>query len=280
MLCSTTPQAAEVAIVAHEFLPSVIQLSDALDSYGITNDIVLIKDQKTITQERFKAAVIVGLPALETWNDNKVPAIGVSISRVMMLTHKQKLVSGIFWTPPLSRQVYLAKAILGDDKRLGILVDKKSRWKPYGLSAEFMQKNKVSVYFTEDYSSYMRALQHLLDENDALIGIFDTDLYSSANLKNILISAYRLNRPLIGPSSAYLNSGALATTYSSHENTARRLYEILQAGLKRGEWPAMASNPYFSVGYNRQVGRSLNLELPDAEALAAQLYTLEQAKAK
>ena len=91
------------------------------------------------------------------------------------------------------------------------------------------------------------------------------------HIKNILITAYRQNKPLIGPSSAYIKAGALATTYSDIDDVAHRLSEMLLTGLKKHVWPEADYNPYFKVRYNQQVGRSLNLLLPDAESLASQL---------
>ena len=46
---------------------------------------------------------------------------------------------------------------------------------------------------------------------------------------------------------------------------------MLLTGLKEHVWPDADYNPYFKVRYNQQVGRSLNLLLPDAEPLASQL---------
>ena len=96
------------------------------------------------------------------------------------------------------------------------------------------------------------------------------------NIENILITAYRHNIPLIGPSNAYINAGALASTYSDLTDVARRLSEILQKGLGHNDWAKPDYNSYFSVSYNHQVARSLNLNLPDVDTVVASIKKTEQ----
>ncbi len=56
----------------------------------------------------------------------------------------------------------------------------------------------------------------------------------------------------------------------------RRLSEVVTEGLgEQGVFPASDYNPYFSVGFNRQVGRSLNLLLPDPADVAERIRAQE-----
>ena len=57
---------------------------------------------------------------------------------------------------------------------------------------------------------------------------------------------------------------------------ARRLSDVLRTGLKEGVWPQADYNPYFKVRFNEQVGRSLNLLLPDSDKLAAEISAGER----
>src|SRR5690554_8109085 len=98
---------------------------------------------------------------------------------------------------------------------------------------------KISLYFADESESGAHALVHLLRDNSALVGIYDNELYSPENIKTILISAYRQNIPLIGPSAAYLKAGSLASTYRNIDDTALRLFEVLKLGITIGEWPVV-----------------------------------------
>ena len=262
-----------VAFVAHEKLPSVEQLVEKTTSLlNVGSELLLLNEPPAAGWQSYSAVVLVGPQALEAWSFNDSPAaVAVFVSRDAVAAYRQQLASALYLEPPLKRQVAMAKSILGHDRPLGVLVQDKSQWKNSGLSAMPLQQSLVTPYFVDQYDNLNRALLDLLKNSHALIGTYDTELYSSTNIKNILITAYRQNKPLIGPSSAYIKAGALATTYSDIDDVAHRLSEILLTGLKEQVWPDADYNPYFKVRYNQQVGRSLNLLLPDADALAAQL---------
>ncbi|MCB2385390.1 MULTISPECIES: hypothetical protein [Thalassolituus] len=263
----------QIAFVVHEKLPSVEQLlQKTAERLDITAELRLLNNPPPTGWQSYAAVVLVGPQALEAWSfAESPPAVAVFVSRDAVAAVSSKLASALYLEPPLKRQIALAKSILGADRPLGILMQDKSEWKNSGLSSLPLQQSLVTPYFVDQYENLNRALLDLLKNSHALIGTYDTELYSSTNIKNILITAYRQNKPLIGPSSAYIKAGALATTYSDIDDVAHRLSEMLLTGLKEHVWPDADYNPYFKVRYNQQVGRSLNLLLPDAEPLASQL---------
>lgn len=258
--------ASQVAFVSHAIVPSVEQLAKRTsERTGI--EILQIKAGAAVNWSDYSACIIIGPQALDSTADcGGKPMIAVFITHDTALQRKD-LASALFLEPPLPRQVQLARAILGDDRPFGILVEDRNQWRNLITRPDPL----VTPYFTDQYPSLNHALIALLRDSHALIGIYDTKLYSSENIKNILITAYRQNKPLIGPSSAYIKAGALATTYSDLDDVARRLSEILLTGLHENVWPEPGYNPYFKVRYNLQVGRSLNLLLPDADKLAQKL---------
>ncbi|MAD45004.1 MAG: hypothetical protein CMI02_00350 [Oceanospirillaceae bacterium] len=260
-----------VAFVSQSLVPSVQKLA-SLTEQQTGLDIRLYTIPQAAEAEQADAVVLIGSAALEQWpSESPVPAVAVFVSHQAAAAHPQ-LASAIYLEPPLRRQIRLARSILGAERPVGVLVDDRQLWKQAGLKARPL----VTPYFIDQYPSMNHALLDLLKHSDALIGIYDTGLYSSANIKNILITAYRQNIPLIGPSSAYIKAGALATTHSDLSDVARRLGEVLLTGLKEKLWPEPGYNPYFGVYYNEQVGHSLNLVLPDAEQLSEELAAQEK----
>ena len=274
MLLLLAPQsvlAAEVAFVSHTLMPSVEQLARKTEALSGIRSLVFPSDAD-VNWSSFDACVVIGPQTLENWPGcGGKPVIAVFVTREAAAALKA-VTTSLYLEPPLSRQVGLARIILGDDRPLGVLVRDRAQWKTAGGRPDPL----VTPYFTDQYPTLNHALLALLRSNHALIGIYDTELYSSENIKNILITAYRQNKPLIGPSSAYIKAGALATTYSDLDDVARRLSEILLTGLKEQIWPQPDYNPYFKVRYNPQVGRSLNLLLPDENAMAAELAAQEK----
>ena len=221
--------------------------------------------------ERYELAIAVGADALNDYSVPKsLPLIAAFVSQTEYQMYSDRLSSAVFVEPPMERQLRLAETILGEQREYGVLVQKQA-------SADVLRSG-VNVYVVEEFETLNHALIKLLAENQALIGVYDPQLYSPNNIKNILITAYRHNRPLIGPSSAYLRAGALATTYSDLNDVAERLSEIALRYKNKGDWIKADFNPYFRVGFNEQVGRSLNLLLPDIDDVTRTLHQREESE--
>ena len=52
-------------------------------------------------------------------------------------------------------------------------------------------------------------LESILASSDVLMAVPDSMIYSSSNIRNILLTSYRRGVPLVGVSQAYVNAGAL-----------------------------------------------------------------------
>ncbi len=272
------PVQAQLVFITHERLPSVDELATATSAaLNMPAEVRLLSEQQSLQPSAYRAVVLVGPQALEGWQRQDLPAVAVFVTRAAVDSATQRPASAIYVEPPMERQISLAKAVLGQDRPLGVLLQDRQQLKAAGLTGLNLPGLLVTPYFVSEFDSLNHALLELLRHNHALLGVYDTRLYSPANIKSILITAYRQNKALIGPSSAYLRAGALATTYSDIDDVTRRLAEVLRTGLNENVWPEPGYNPYFKVGFNPQVGRSLNLLLPEAEPLA---QTLRQREGK
>ncbi|MFK4750851.1 MULTISPECIES: hypothetical protein [Oceanospirillaceae] len=278
---SGTASALELLFITHKTMDSVNELaaqtaagsgasstvrvlSDGhLDSAIASADVVVLVGPVAV-REAASLALPIALPVLATL---------VTREDIFRADH---LSSAVYLEPPLMRQVSLAHEILGRQTPLGLLASSPERLLTLCCNESALRKMGVTPYFISDYPGMNRALVDLLQDNQALVGIYDPELFSAANIKNILITAYRQNRPLIGPSSAYIRAGALATTYSDLDDVASRLVDIIRQGSKSGSWPEPDYNPYFKVRYNEQVARSLNLVLPDENDMVTRLKDRER----
>ncbi|MGB0503822.1 MAG: hypothetical protein ACPGGD_07205 [Thalassolituus sp.] len=253
--------------------PSKVASSlQALLAKRLSTPVQLISNvNQPLHYERYELAIAVGVEALKDYSVPKsLPLIAAFVSQTEYQMYSDRLSSAVFVEPPMERQLRLAEAILGEQREYGVLVQKQA-------SADVLRSG-VNVYVVEEFETLNHALIKLLAENQALIGVYDPQLYSPNNIKNILITAYRHNRPLIGPSSAYLRAGALATTYSDLNDVAERLSEIALRYKNKGDWIKADFNPYFRVGFNEQVGRSLNLLLPDIDDVTRTLHQREESE--
>lgn len=273
----SAPGHAQLVFVTHEPLPLVQDLANrTAELTGRTVQVRLLAEQQSLSPQQYQAAVLVGPQALAGWQNRNLPAVAVFVSRAEVAAAQPAPVSAIYTEPPLSRQLALIRLLLGEDVPVGVLLQDRAFWPVSGLAGLDLTAAGVTPYYLSDFDSLNHVLLELLRENRALLGVYDPQLYNAANIKTILISAYRRSIPLVGPGSAYLRAGALASTYSGNAEVARRLREILHAGLQDGVWPAADYNPYFRVGVNMQVARSLNLLVPDSDELERQLQQQER----
>lgn len=234
-----------------------------------------------LNKDSLDTVVTLGPRSLSSWTDysrwhslSDVPVVPIFTTYEDVSAYPS-VMSAIFIEPPLLRQIHLAQLIFGQGTGIGILIPDKSFGESHRLTKNWMDKLGVTIYAIDEFPSLAHSLATALDDNKVLVGVYDSNLYGADNLKSILIASYRRGRALIGPSKAYLKAGAVATTYSDLEDTEKRLLELLESGLVKGIWQEPNYNPYFKVGYNEQVARSLNIILPDAMDTEQSLRRME-----
>lgn len=112
------------------------------------------------------------------------------------------------------------------------------------------------------------ALERLLPRVDGLLALPDSVVYTRETVRPVLLTTYRYRKPLIGFSQGYVTAGALAAVFSTPAQVALQAAELLRAqpvGRVVLPAPRYPRNP--SVAINRQVARSLALDVPDEAAL-------------
>lgn len=184
--------------------------------------------------------------------------------------------SALYLDQPLSRQFHLLRLTLPGKKRVAALLGPESaglggRLRSVAAKAGFeLQTEQIA-----EEAEIIPALNRLLPGNDALLALPDGLAFNRNTARPILLTSYRNQRPLIGFSQAYVTAGALAAVYSTPAQLARQTAEFLR-GLPAGR--VLLGSPqypsYFSVQVNRNVARSLGLDVPDEVFLREALERL------
>lgn len=206
--------------------------------------------------------ILAGERAVRVWKGTQ-PSIAIWVSRNVVEEHRDHLSSAIYSEPPVSRQLALARYLFPDARISSIYSEHAHRWLVEELDT--LADRDLNLVLQSGEQSLNYSLKKALSGYDVLLGVADTTIYNPSTVKNILISAYRQNIPLIGPHRAYIRAGAIATTYSSLEHTSTRLAEMISAD----KLPDVGYNPYFTVMFNEQVARSLNILLPTSGDVVA-----------
>ncbi len=92
----------------------------------------------------------------------------------------------------------------------------------------------------------------------------DAGIYRRDNIKSILITTYRQQRPVIAYSSAFVTAGALAALYSTPAQLARQAVELME---QPGTLPVIVYPAQFAIAINANVAQALGLNVVDEAGL-------------
>ncbi len=175
--------------------------------------------------------------------------------------------TSIWLEPPLSRQLTLANLVIPGDKKIGFLVNGEENKRQQLSRLSSTQKAMLKVVDLNDYENINQALFHVLKDTRLLLGGYERDIYNAKTIKNILITSYRQQKVLIGPSRAYLKAGSFATTFSDLNQVALRIVDVIDHYHSSANWLKPDYNPYYRIVFNQQVARSLNIQMMDGDLL-------------
>lgn len=186
--------------------------------------------------------------------------------------------SAIVLDQPPARQMRLLQRLLPTAQNVGILLGPTSTRNSERLARAATDSAFKAVMATIQLESELTpALKSLLELSDALLAVPDPLVHQPGTAQTVLLTSYRYQKPVIGYSQAYVTAGALAAVYSSPADIARQAAEIADQFPERQQaLPPLQPPRYFSVGINRQVARSLGLDLQDAASLTESLRKEEQ----
>lgn len=182
-------------------------------------------------------------------------------------------ISALYLDQPFSRQLRLLRQALPRQTRVGVVLGPESRRNETSLRRAAAATGHVLVVERiAEERQLIGALHRAMDEADVLLALPDPLVFNRHTAQSVLLTTYRLGKPVIGYSRAYVNAGALLTVYSTPAQIGRQLAEELPALLAApGRMPAPHHPRYFSVEVNERVARSLGLELEREEALERRL---------
>lgn len=227
--------------------------------------------------------IAVGVQALSelSRHQTKLPIFGVFIPQLSYESiwnqskRSQSKFSAILLDQPFARQINLLKTALPAMQRVGILYGPTSQQLGDALRQAATRENLVLTEQEVSQSSeLMLKLKLVLEDSEVLLAIPDPSVYSRETAQTILLTSYRYQKPMIGFSQAYVKAGALAAVYSSPVQIAKQAAEIVMHS--HDALPTPRFPKYFSVDINRQVARSLSIDLQDEHALSEALLKIER----
>jgi ABC-type uncharacterized transport system substrate-binding protein len=184
--------------------------------------------------------------------------------------------SAIYLDQPVHRHANLLAAALPGKHEVGLLYfnppDNLAYLKQaFGKRGLSLREQKISLNLP-----LPDALSALLQESDILLALPDAMVYNSLTIRNILMTSYRSNVPLVGFSPAYVKAGALCAVFSTPAQIAAQADKLIRQLDEVGELPPAQYPQDFEVMVNEQVARSLGLQIPGAPVLRDEMKSLER----
>lgn len=172
---------------------------------------------------------------------------------------RRAAVTAIYAEPSPSAQLQLISALYKRRIRVGVLLTEGNE---YLLSILQNAASRAGLDLVVERVSDESDLNAALDriaQVPVLLAIPDSTIYNAETIRNIFITTYRRNQPVIGFSAGLVKAGALASTYPTVDDVAAQLVELLRDFDSSGQLSAPDFARYFSVAINDNVARSLNL---------------------
>lgn len=244
-------------------------LSDAINTRQWTIQIVPRPDTYTPSTPGPDLIITAGSEALRQTLKRAPPSTPILATLLPRQTYERLLaeaprsnrrLTALVLDQPPTRLAAFVRHLLPDQKRVGLLLSTETR----PLLGPLRQAGGNHFQFeTEDVdteAALLPALNNLLPRVGALIALPDASIYRRENIKSILITTYRQQRPVIAYSSAFVTAGALAALYSTPAQIARQTADLIE---QPGNLPAIVYPSQFAITINANVAQALGLNIAD-----------------
>jgi len=188
--------------------------------------------------------------------------------------------SFIYLDQPGERQINFAKLIRPGLKSVGTIYDQSSEQIALQLKAAATETGlSFRMQSLSDQDNPVSVLRRMYADIDVFIAIPAAYIFNGATAKWMLYLSFQNGKPLLGFSSAYTGSGALASVYSDPDDIARQAAQwISNLTSADGTLPRSAYPDYFHVKINQRVAARLKLNNLDASQLEEKLKAMESAR--
>lgn len=219
-----------------------------------------------VGSEAFRASLALGVntPILATLIPRQ------SYEKILAMSGRSRprgTTSAIVLDQPAARLGAFVRQLLPNYQRVGLLSSDETRSQLPALR----QSLGGLIVDHEDVANdatLLAATNTLLPRVNLLLALPDSTIYKRDNIKGILVTSFRHQRPVIAFSKAFVTAGALAALYSTPSQLARQSSDLLLT-LPAAPYnlPLPMAPSQFAISINGNVAQSLSLDLPDEASI-------------
>ena len=252
--------------IADEFIGALKQ------GLGANVDVAVVPmEARAGSYSAARVIVPLGTAAVEAVMADKPPAPVVAslVPRIFFERSLRQETAGataLFLGQSFARQLALIRKAFPSARRIAVLTGPDSVQSISYLEVAARDAGFSLAIERGDGSRLHGALRQLATTAELLLVLPDPQVFNASSIQGVLLETYRAQMPVIGISPAYGRAGAVLSLSVSPvqlgSETARLVREVLGGHLPEPRYSEVAE-----VYVNRQVARSLGLELPTDEAL-------------
>jgi putative ABC transport system substrate-binding protein len=183
----------------------------------------------------------------------------------------------LFLDQPIIRQLHFLKLVLPSAKRITILSSRKSQEelnKVINAASDF--NFSIHGVRISNEESVFTALKQDLDNSDVLMTMPDPVVYNRNTARAILLSAFYKNLPVFAYSQSFVHAGATFGIYSTPEDIARHLSELLASPAIKPSSVNWLYPKYYTIDVNRRAADALGISMPASKLLEERLKTYDK----
>jgi ABC-type uncharacterized transport system substrate-binding protein len=171
--------------------------------------------------------------------------------------------TAIYAEPGPAAQLRLIRALFKQPVKTAVVLGGRTRFlEPFFRRAAEASRIPLTIDTLELSESINVTLSRTSDAR-VVIAVPDSLVYTSENLRTVLLTTYHNAQAVIGFSAALVRAGAMATTYSEVDDINAQLAELV-AEYTGGDLPDPQFPKYFRTLINEDVARSLDIVVDEA----------------
>lgn len=201
-----------------------------------------------------------------------VPVFGVQVSRRQLDSRRQNgcRCSGIYAGARPADQLALLETLLPGAQRIGVILSESDNALGDELTRAAGDRRSIRVEAVASADQLPAALADLLPVVDVLLLLPDPQLFNADTARLLLLTSYRQGRPVIGPDSAFVRAGSLASVDASTEDLVSHTRTMLQSHIDGIIPPPDYAAETITV--NPHVARTYGVAPTDSETLAEAIW--------
>ena len=203
------------------------------------------------------------------------PVLGVFVSRALAEKVERKgcHCAAIWAGVALDDQLAMLENMMPLARKVGVILGENSAWSE-GALQDYSGRLSLFPMVVSPRNELGDVLREALPDLDVLLLPVDESLFGPTAAKLILLTSYRLRRPVFGPEQSYVQAGSVASLYASGGDLVSETLVHLESFRKRKRFRRSGFVHTPSVIVNEHVAGSFDMRYSNTDALRDALEML------